>query len=223
MRNSIGIMVLLALAGCSGASRKDTKECKSSALYGYVNFCLPEITGMMECKAHKGVQEVIQPYLATGPVLGYYLDNETYKKADNLKDITYENYFLMYGEYRLENYNARKPDLEQAEKGLEQTLFEGNNFEQISSRVEEYYKTMTVGKPALIEKYVPRENVRAMVVLMKYKSGDSETTVVSVVNFILLKNRLFNLAHYVAYEGGKSIDKAKNENNAFLDKLFKAN
>ncbi|MDR2764995.1 MAG: hypothetical protein LBB90_08185 [Tannerella sp.] len=179
--------------------------------------------GMTECRTQKGVQEVIQPYLASGPVLAYYLNNETYKQVDKLKEISYEDYFLMYGEYQMENYHAREADLERAEKDLEQTLFDGSNFERISDRIEEYYQTMTVGKPALIEKYSPRPNVRTMLVLIKYMHGDVETSVVSAVDFVLLKNRLFNLAYYVAYTGGKSIDGAKNKNNVFIDRLLEIN
>jgi hypothetical protein len=223
MKKIVGLWVLCLLTGCSGAAKKKMPGCKNSVLYGYVNFCLPEMDGMTECRTQAGVQEVIQPYLASGPVLAYYLNDGTYKQVDQLKDISYEDYFLMYGEYQLENYQAREADLEQAEKDLEQTLFEGNNFDRISDRIEEYYRTMTVGKPALIEKYSPRPNVRTMIILMKYMHEDGETSVVSAVDFVLLKNRLFNLAYYVAYDGGKSIDEAKNKNNVFIDRLLDIN
>jgi hypothetical protein len=223
MKKMVGLWVLFLLAGCSGATKKHASGCENSVLYGYVNICLPEMDGMTECRTAEGVQAVIQPYLASGPVLAYYLNNETYKQVDKLKEISYEDYFLMYGEYPMENYHAREADLERAEKGLEQTLFDGSNFDRISTRIEEYYQTMTVGKPALIEKYSPRPNVRTMIVLMKYMHEDGETSVVSAVDFILLKNRLFNLAYYVAYKGGKSIDEAKSKNSAFLDRLLDIN
>ncbi|MDR1454193.1 MAG: hypothetical protein LBJ01_00950 [Tannerella sp.] len=223
MKKIIGLWMVFLLAGCSGATKKHASGCENSALYGYVNFCLPEMDGMTECRTQQGVQEVIQPYLASGPVLAYYLNSETYGQVDRLKDIPYEDYFLMYGEYRLENYYARETDLEQAQKDLEQTLFEEDSFDRISDRIEEYYRTMTVGKPALIEKYSPRPNVRTMIVLIKYMHEDGETSVVSAIDFILMKNRLFNLAYYVAYTGGKSIDGAKSKNNAFIDRLLDLN
>ncbi|MDR2138136.1 MAG: hypothetical protein LBP50_01080 [Tannerella sp.] len=197
--------------------------CKNSALYGYVTVCLPEMDGMTECRTQEGVQEVIRPYLASGPVLAYYLNKETCKRVDKLKELSYEDYFLMYGEYRMENYHAGEADLERAEKDLEQTLFDENNFDRISDRIEDYYQTMTVGKPALIEKYSPRPNVRTLILLIKYTHGDGQTSVVSAIDIILLKNRLFNLAYYVAYRGGKSIDEAKSKNNVFIDRLLDVN
>jgi hypothetical protein len=224
MKKTVIFLVILVLAGCSAGKKRNESGCKNSALYGYVNICLPEIKGMTECRAHASVQQVIQPYLASGPVLGYYINDETYRQVDKLGEITYEDYFMIYGDYQRENYNAQEADLDAMEKDLEQTLFEESNFEQISTRIEEYYGTITAGKPALIEKYSPQKNVRTLIVLMKYKGEDgSETSVVSAVDFILVKNRLINLAYYVAYAGGKSIDAVKEKNNAAVKQLLEIN
>jgi hypothetical protein len=208
------------LAGCSG---NVNKSCNNSALYGYVNICLPEIKGMTECRTNTNVQQIIAQYLTTGPVLGYYLNDETYSQIEKLSEITFDNYFMIYGDYQRENYRAVPTDLEVIEKNLEQTLFEGKNFEQISSKVEEAYGTITAGQPALLEKYIPQSNVRTMIVLMKYKNESTESSILSAINFILLKNRVLNLAYYVSYNGGKSIDILKEKNNEVVAKLISAN
>ncbi|MDR3268668.1 MAG: hypothetical protein LBT83_06340 [Tannerella sp.] len=222
MKKIVGLWVLSVMIGCSYQKKKES-ACTDSTLYGYVSICLPEIGGMTECRAHASVQAVIQPYLASGPVLGYYLNNETYKQVDKLNEITYEDYFMIYGDYQRENYAAQEADLDLAEKALEETLFDGTHFDRISSRVEADYGTITAGQPALLEKYSRHRNVRTMIVLMKYKNGENETSVVSAVDFVLVKNRLFNLAYYVAYSGGKSIDDAKIKNDAFVEKLLQLN
>jgi hypothetical protein len=222
MKQIVVLGALTVMAVCSCQNKKDA-VCTDTALYGYVSICLPEISGMKECRTQAGVQEVIRPYLTSGPVLGYYLNNETYKQVDKLKEITYEDYVMMYGSYQHENYPAQVGDLDLAEKDLEETLFDVKHFDRISSTVEEYYGTITAGQPALIEKYSRHENVRTMIVLMKYKNGTDETSVVSAVDFVLLKKRLFNVAYYVAYDGGKSIDQAKEKNDAFIEKLLQLN
>ena len=223
MRKLFVFLSLVVLIGCSG---RNNRSCDNSALYGYVNICLPQINGMTECRVHPNIQQLTQQYLASGPVLGYYLNNETYKQIDKVAEpsaITYQDYFMIYGDYQRENYNATERDLELMEKSLEQALFEGRNFEQISSRIEEAYGTIVAGQPALLEKYSPQKNVRTMIVLMKYKNEDSETSVISAVDCILLKNRLINLAYYVTYGGGKSIDLVKEKNNEVIRKLMEIN
>lgn len=224
MQKVIGLLALFFFVSCSNGTNKNSGfKCENSALYGYVSICLPEVKGMTECRNNPNVQQIVQPYLTSGPILGYYLNNETFKQVEKLSEITYEDYFMLYGDYQRENYNAVEVDLDFVEKELAQTLFEGDSFDQISSKVEESYGTITAGKPALIEKYSPMPNVRTMIILMKYKNEAGETSVVSAVNFVLVKKRLINLAYYVAYNGGKSIDLIKEKNNQALVKLMEIN
>ena len=217
------LVVFLSIIILTGCSTKDTKSGSNSALYGYVNISLPKINGMVECSAHPNVQQITRKYLETGPVLGYYLNNATYRQIDKLSEITYDNYFMIYGDYQRENYHAIESDLEVVESNLQQTLFEGENFEQISTRIDEVYGTITAGKPALIEKYSSQPNVRTMLLLMKYKNDTGETSVVSAINFILVKNRILNLAYYMAYAEGKSIDLLKEKNNEAVKKILDLN
>ncbi|MDR1408100.1 MAG: hypothetical protein LBJ23_08665 [Tannerella sp.] len=219
MKKIIGLLALLVLTGCSGTGNKGT-VCKNSVFYGYVNICLPEIRGMQECLAHENVKQIVQPYLISGPVLGYYLNNETYGKIDSLGLITYDTYFMLYGEYQYENYQAAVNDLETKTAGLEKSLFDREGFEQI----EKNMGAVKAEKPVLLEKYSPYPNVRTMIVLMKYKSDEgTETSVVSAANVILVKQRLLNLAYYVAYSGGKSIDDLKQKNETVVSTFLKAN
>lgn len=221
MKKIIGFIVLSLVIGCSGTGKK-SEGCKKSNLYGYVSICLPEINGMVECSDHSTIQQIIEPYLNSGPVLGYYLNKDTYKQIDNLGDITYQDYFMLYGDYQRENFPAGVEHLDLMQNDLELSLF-GENFDQISRTVEDTYGTVTADKPVLLEKYSLHPNVRTIIILMKYKSGDTETSVVSVVNSLLAKNRLLTLAYYLAYNGGQSIDAAKEKNNLFVEKLMAAN
>ncbi|MDR1331825.1 MAG: hypothetical protein LBK07_06945 [Tannerella sp.] len=219
MKKIIVFLIATVLAGCAGSGNKGV-DCKNSAYYGYVNICLPEIKGMTECLAHENVTRIIQPYLASGPVLGYYLNNETYGKVDSLGLITYDTYFMLYGEYQHENYPAAINDLETKTAGLEKSLFDQEGFEQI----EKNMGAVKAEKPVLLEKYSPHPNVRTMIVLMKYKSdGGEETSVVSAANVILVKQRLLNLAYYVAYSGVKSIDDLKQKNETVINAFLEAN
>lgn len=129
---------------------------------------------------------------------------------------------MLYGDYLRENFPARIEHLEFMQKDLEMSLF-GENFEQISRTVEDTYGTVTADKPTLLEKYSPHPNARTMVILMKYKNDNMETTVVSIVDCLLVKNRLLTLAYYLAYDGGQSIDIAKEKNKLFVEKLIAAN
>jgi len=218
MKRVVVFLVLILLTGCS-----NKESSSNSVLFGYVNISLPTIKGMTECSSHPAVQQVIRHFFQSGPVLGYYLDSETYKQIDKLQEISYDNYFMIYGDYQRENYQAVESDLEIMEHNIELSLFENENFEQISSKIEEDSGTVSAGKPALIEKYSLSNNVRTMIILMKYRDESSEQSVISAINFILVKNRLMNLAYYMTYDGGKSIDQLKEKNNEAVKKFLEIN
>ena len=217
------IVVFLALIILTGCSNSDNKSNGNTALFGYVNISLPKINGMTECRVHPNVQRITQQYLESGPVLAYYLNNATYKQIDKLNEISFGNYLMIYGDYQRENYRAVASDLDILESNLQQTLFEGDNFEQISSRLDEDYGALTAGKPALIEKYSSHPNVRTMIMLVKYQNEIGETSVISAINFILIKNRIVNMAYYLAYDGGKSIDVLREKNNEAIKRLLEVN
>jgi hypothetical protein len=181
--------------------------------------------GMTECSTHPIIQQITQQFRTTGPVLGYYLNNTMYKNIYLYKpgETALNDYFMIYGEYLKENVQAAENDLEMMEKNLEQTLFDRTNFEQISSKTEDPYGNIIPDKPVLLEKYSSQPNVRTMIVLLKYKNGTSETTVISAVNCILIKKRLITLAYYLSYNGGKTIDSIKQKNKEVVKKLMEAN
>ena len=222
MKKLVVFFALFVLISCSS---KESSPGDNYALYGYVNIRLPRIKGMTECSAHPKIQLLTQQYLSTGPVLAYYLNDETHKQIDQMipGQTTYNDYFMIYGDYLRENYHATPNDLELMQQNLEKTLFEGANFEQISSRIEEAYGAVSPGRPVLLEKYSPQNNVLSMIVLIKYQNETSETTVVSAVDCILIKKRLITLAYYIAYNGGASIELIKQKNDEAVRILMAAN
>lgn len=219
----VGLFSLVLLVACSASDTKKKGACQDSELYGYVNLCLPQVEGMKECRHHPRVQAFTQRYRENGPLLGYYLDDETYKRVDSLGTFTFDNYFMIYGDYNRENYEATVADLPLMQQQLENSLV-GIDWQELGRRVEDAYKTLMVGQPAIIEKYNPHPDVKTMIILMKYRQEDgSESTVVSAANCILLKKRLINMAYYMAYENGKTIEDIKQRNDAVITKLMKIN
>jgi len=218
------LVVFFAIIPVIISSCREKGSCDNSALYGYVNICLPKVKGMTECRDHPIVQQITQQYRSSGPMLGYYLNNEMYQNIYLYKpgETAIGEYFMIYGDYLRENYHAVENDLEMMQQSLEQLLFDGSNYEQIISRADAI-GTVTPGRPALLEKYSPQPNVLTMIVLIKYRNETDETTVVSAVNCILIKKRLITLAYYITYSGGSSIDIIKKKNNDVVKRLIEIN
>lgn len=215
------IAASLLLGSCTRTADKGSAD--TSELYGYVNIRLPHIEGMNECHTHPAVMAFTERYRQSGPILGYYLDDATYSRVDSLGRITFDNYFMIYGDYNRENYEAGATDLPLMQEQLERSLV-GTNWQELGRRTEEVYNTLMVGQPAILQKYSPQEGVLTMIILMKYRQENGvESTVVSAANCILVKKRLLNMAYYMAYQNASTIDALKQRNDAAVKAFMAAN
>lgn len=215
------IAASLLVAGCNRSANKGGND--TSELYGYVNIRLPHIEGMNECHRHPRVMAFTERYRQSGPILGYYLDDATYPRIDSLGRITFDNYFMIYGDYNRENYDAAPDDLPLMQEQLERSLV-GTDWQELGRRTEDVYNTLMVGRPAIIEKYSPQPGVLTMIILMKYQQeGGAESTVASAANCILLKKRLLSMAYYMAYQNAGTIQALKQRNDAAVKALMAAN
>ena len=215
------IAASLLVAGCNRSADKGGND--TSELYGYVNIRLPHIEGMNECHRHPRVMAFTERYRQSGPILGYYLDDATYPRIDSLGRITFDNYFMIYGDYNRENYDAAPDDLPLMQEQLERSLV-GTDWQELGRRTEDVYNTLMVGRPAIIEKYSPQPGVLTMIILMKYQQeGGAESTVASAANCILLKKRLLSMAYYMAYQNAGTIQALKQRNDAAVKALMAAN
>ena len=215
------IAASLLLGSCTRTADKGSAD--TSELYGYVNIRLPHIEGMNECHTHPAVMAFTERYRQSGPILGYYLDDATYPRVDSLGRITFDNYFMIYGDYNRENYEAGATDLPLMQEQLERSLV-GTNWQELGRRTEEVYNTLMVGQPAILQKYSPQPDVLTMIILMKYRQENGvESTVVSAANCILVKKRLLNMAYYMAYQNASTIDALKQRNDAAVKAFMAAN
>ena len=215
------IAASLLLGSCTRTADKGSAD--TSELYGYVNIRLPHIEGMNECHTHPAVMAFTERYRQSGPILGYYLDDATYSRVDSLGRITFDNYFMIYGDYNRENYDAEDTDLPLMQEQLERSLV-GTDWQALGRSTEDINNTLMVGRPAIIEKYSPQPGVLTMIILMKYQQeGGAESTVASAANCILLKKRLLSMAYYMAYQNANTILTLKQRNDAAVKALMAAN
>ena len=223
MKNLITLSFIMALLLSSCHRTAEKTPDGSSELYGYVNIHLPQVEGMNECHNHPRVKAFTERYRQSGPILGYYLDDATYPRIDSLGQITFDNYFMIYGDYNRENYDAEDTDLPLMQEQLERSLV-GTDWQALGRSTEDINNTLMVGRPAIIEKYSPQPGVLTMIILMKYQQeGGAESTVASAANCILLKKRLLSMAYYMAYQNANTILTLKQRNDAAVKALMAAN
>jgi len=218
---TLSFIATLLLSSCHRTAEKTPDG--GSELYGYVNIHLPQVEGMNECHNHPRVKAFTERYRQSGPILGYYLDDATYPRIDSLGQITFDNYFMIYGDYNRENYDAEDTDLPLMQEQLERSLV-GTDWQTLGRNTDDVNNTLMIGRPTIIEKYSPQPGVLTMIILMKYQQeGGAESTVASAANCILLKKRLLSMAYYMAYQNANTILTLKQRNDAAVKALMAAN
>ena len=218
---TLSFIATLLLSSCHRTAEKTPDG--GSELYGYVNIHLPQVEGMNECHNHPRVKAFTERYRQSGPILGYYLDDATFPRIDSLGQITFDNYFMIYGDYNRENYDAQATDLPLMQEQLERSLV-GTDWQTLGRNTDDVNNTLMVDRPTIIEKYSPQPGVLTMIILMKYQQeGGAESTVASAANCILLKKRLLSMAYYMAYQNANTILTLKQRNDAAVKALMAAN
>ena len=97
------------------------------------------------------------------------------------------------------------------------------NWDDLKGRLDQDMDYLTIGKPILVENYIPLEDVRTMVMLVKYENVLEEKLVVVIANMMQIKKRLVWTAYYKNYNGEESIKKAKISNDYGVIQIMSEN
>jgi len=201
----------------------DPIECSNEILFGDTKFCLPEIEGINECYSHPKVRlraDEIEDLDNT--TLGYYLNDETYSKADDIENINYDDYYKVYAPNVGKGYNMTLTEMKQV-MSMISAGFIDKTMEETNEDIKLSGKGVQLSQPILIEKYDLNVNSSTIMVLMRVTGVNVDKVMALSMSSVLSKNRLIFVAHYLDYEDEKTISKLKENTSKFIDAFQKAN
>lgn len=233
MNKLLGLLTIILLLGCTSSVKNDSNtssqpsetqpECDKSVSFGGVNLCLPSIDGMTECYSLPIVKALAdRTEYEKNSVLAYYLNNEVYKQVDRLNDITFDDYFKIYIVNGLKDTKVVQSDLDRMADMMEDNFIK-KNWSDIKQKSEAAFGFLSIGKPVFMESYSPHKNVRTQVMLIKYQMENYEKVVLSIINFIMLKQRLICMAYYRDYENPESVIDFKSKNDYIVLSIMEEN
>lgn len=205
-------------------NKANVTDCKNSINYGGISICLPEIDGMKEC--HKSIivsKLTDRIFPKSYKIIAYYLNKETYKKINDLFNLKYDDYLLIYGQEKYENSYATQSDLEETTRSQSNNFDWNDSIKNIEKRLDSLSSNISIGKPVLIENYSPCEEVKSTVMLTKLQFENNEYVITGIMNIVLIKNRLIIACYYKDYDGPKSVKAAKAKNDYMILQLVNEN
>ncbi len=231
MKIVVWAMIPFMFAGCTELKAKKKSlnadqeqiSCENKAAFGDMQFCLPDIDGMTECYDLPLVKSLADQFEADGnSVLAFYLNDSTYKHVDSLDKIVYDDYFKIYVTNSLQNIRQDIADLDEMVQMIKGNYLQ-ENWNELKQKTESKMDFLSVDVPVIVESYTPHEQVRTIIMLIKYVVGESEVVIVATMNMILLHDRLIWLAYYKHYDGEASIKNAKSKNDYIALRLMSEN
>lgn len=218
MKNLILILFIFFLF--SFKNGVDNTNCIRTVSFGDINICLPIIDGLKECYLYPRVKYIVDENDGS-QILGYYINNSTFKQVDRLDKIIYDDYVSINAPIASKGIKIGQMELNQFKRMAEQNYIK-KNWSDIKNRIEENFNA-TLGAPILIDSYSPNEKVRTFIIMTKILFGENEIVRLMSLNMIEIKNRLVNLVYYKDYEGLESIKKLKSKNDYMVLLLLEEN
>ena len=218
----LSIVFILASAFIFAQNKNSKIKCDKYANFGETELCLPKIAGMTECYSIPIVKKKASRLLSGRGmlVLAFYLPNQIYEKIDVLDEIPFEGFFFAYGQENMKNVKGSNKDLDKVVQVMK------NSFSEIEWNLDDLTiddKLINVGKPVLLETYSPHNSARTIVGLTYTKADDEEYIGLSIMNMMIIKEKLIMLTGYYIYKDKNSIIKAKSKNDYFVLRFLDEN
>ncbi len=234
-RLGLSIIVLCLVFACKNNTKTEEKVpaqeiiavdpivCDNEVRFGDTKFCLPEIAGIKECYDHPKVRlraDEIEDLDNT--TLGYYLNDETYSKADEIENINYDDYYKVYAPNVGLGYNMTISEMKQV-MSMISAGFIDKTLEETNEDIKKSGKGIQLSQPILIEKFELNDRSSTLMVLMRVTGVNVDKVMALSMSSILSKNRLIFVAHYLDYLDENTIAKLKENTSVFIETFQKAN
>jgi hypothetical protein len=225
MRKYILILLLLFNLSILNAQSND---CNSIVNFGDIEICLPNIVGMNECFSDPLVKINADRLKADDNevILGIYLLDDIYKsRYNNFLENGFGNpYIKVYSTKLTKGVYVDESTLVELSSVI-RLLFDNYEESSVKSNLESFGNDLNIsfGKPLLLEEYETSPKIKSFVVLFNIKSGDENIVVTTVLNTLIIKNRLIFFAYYDEYTGMNDINKTKASNDYLALSLLVGN
>jgi hypothetical protein len=196
--------------------KDSSSNCPHSVAFGDRNICLPTIDGMTECYSDTTMKNMLDKFAVNAVLLGFYLNNNSYQKKQDLGKEGFDDYFIVSSDNDLMNRKINTSDLTQLDSVISDNFIK-KNWDDVSSiikkKINKYKFAISFDKPLLIDSYSLNENIHSRLFLTKLLSGNDEIVMICDADFCIIKNRLIHMFYYKKYDGEQSLKDARSKND----------
>ena len=198
-------------------------DCDNEVSFGNTPICLMKIDGMNECYSNPIIKMYMNQFKVKNEViLGYYINDDTYSKIDNIGNFTFDDYFKVYSADMIKNIDVSYSDFEKINL-LTIQGFEKKKWPEMNEKFKDQLPFASFDRPIVLDSYSPHKNIRSHTCLMKIESNGLTTIFVATINVAYIKDTIIYYCYYKNFSGNESIEKAKANSDYFGLKFYEAN
>jgi hypothetical protein len=193
------------------------------AYLGKTEICLPKMLGMKECYNQENIKSRVDEFkLADNTIHGYYLNDSTYKRIDNLGNTAVSDCFKVYSVNQSHSIVFNNKQLNELFDLTTKNYLRGildSAMKDFSKRFE----SISFNTHVLIKVYKPHTNIKTALSLTKVIISGKVFFFLMTYNLVIVKDRLLFYSYYLKYEGIESIKIASAKNDYYGLKIIELN
>jgi hypothetical protein len=201
----------------------NSNDCIRKEDMGSVKICIPNLVGMTECYYNPIVKEKADKFdLAGNQILGFYLNESTYKQVESINEIAFDDYVKVYSPKSISELSLEYNEFEQLSKMMSSN-FILKKWSDIEKEINDQLGSLKIDQPTIIENSKINNAIRNIIVLTTIDNGDKTTTMLCSLNMLYIQKRVVFLAYYKFYEGSETLEKLKTKNRELVLSFYEKN
>jgi tetratricopeptide (TPR) repeat protein len=205
---------LLVIASSFCHAQTGSSTCQIPVIVGKVNFCLPTISGMIECINESQVMAYVNSRtIEENQNIALYLDENNKSAIDHLDEEVLENYLLVFTtknlEYELidEEFIMLMDSMYMADNQVYLQEIWPTAVERITSKID----GLKMDQPVLIDHYYIAKSAPCLITLVRSIENGFERIYLTATAFFSMHGKFISLAWYLRYDGADSIQQLRSK------------
>jgi len=198
-------------------------NCETTVTYGGVAVCLPIVAGWKE-SLHNPLLSNRRGALvdSANTTLGIYISSKQWELGSALQMAILNDYFKVYATKAGEQFKVKPHQLPLIINEFNGSAMK-SDWSKVKSFLEGKYSDVNLGRPVLMESYMPNDRVGTNVYLSRTTWGEKEMFTLMTLSLCIVKDRLVFVAHYLEYGGEPSVKAAKSKSDYFMLRFCEEN
>ena len=204
--------------------------CLNTKEFGLKEICIPGFDNMKECYDEELYKLFADEFKGTDDevILAFYISENDYSdfyfNILNEKQVLKDPYCKIYSTNLTEDFYVDESNLDLLEESIIKFMehIDDSSFTENLNEIMKESK-VTVQEPLLLDHYKTIDNIRTVVFLMYYIMDTELVKMTTIMNLIVVKNRLFFMACYEEYNDYSSIKEMEKNSNFYAEELLRIN